>query len=78
MRKRPTTTVQPLWRVDPDGHDYAASMIRLRGDWVADIFPPGTRLIITREERRGEIVLVLERLPEPETQLEGGVTLSGE
>lgn len=39
------------------------AMIRLRGKWVADLFPPYTRLMATLEERRGELVLVLEPVP---------------
>lgn len=72
MRRRPIITVQPMG-------DYAPwlppkqAMIRLRGKWVAQVFPPYTQLRVTREERRGQIVLVLEPilLDEPVTLPKG-------
>lgn len=62
MRRRPTITVQPMGSCAP-WLPADKAMIRLRGKWVADLFPPYTRLMATLEERRGELVLVLERVP---------------
>lgn len=58
-RRRPIITVQPYG--ERSFYKPAESaMIRLRGKWVKDLFEPYTQLVVTREERRGQIVLVLE------------------
>lgn len=61
-KTRPTITVQPMGNCAP-WQPAERAMIRLRGKWVADLFPPYTKLMATLEERRGELVLVLERIP---------------
>lgn len=61
-KTRPTITVQPMGSCAP-WQPATKAMIRLRGKWVADLFPPYTKLMATLEERRGELVLVLERIP---------------
>jgi len=61
MRRRPTITVQPMGNCAPWLPPEKA-IIRLRGKWVAQIFAPYTQLRVTREERNGNIVLVLEPL----------------
>lgn len=73
MRKRPTITVQPLYYTDANGHQSTNSILRLRGVWLAEIFPPQTRVRVTREERHGKIVLVLETIDPIESA--GGETL---
>jgi len=62
MRRRPTITVQPMGSCAP-WLPADKAMIRLRGKWVAELFPPYTRLMATLEMRRGELVLVLEPVP---------------
>lgn len=58
-KTRPIITVQPLGACSP-WQPPTKAMIRLRGKWVAELFPPYTRLMATLEMRRGELVLVLE------------------
>jgi hypothetical protein len=60
MRTRPTVTVQAHGAPPSFSTERPSAMIRLRGKWVKEIFPPGTRLTVTREERKGKLVLVLE------------------
>ncbi len=59
MRRRPTITVQPMGDCAP-WKPATRAMIRLRGKWVARLFPPYTQLVVTREQRNGKLVLVLE------------------
>lgn len=78
-KTRPIITVQPYGERSFT-RPATAAMIRLRGKWVANLFPPYTRLMATLEMRRGELVLVLEPIPEPEpppvTLSKGGETLT--
>ncbi len=62
MRRRPRVTVQPAWTRDSTGAEYARGELRLRGMWLLDVFPLHTQVQITREERNGKIILVLEAL----------------
>ncbi len=64
-RARPTITVQQCWRQEPGDSGYVTGMIRMRGNWVLDVFDLGTKLRVTREERQGKIVLILEPITEP-------------
>lgn len=61
-KTRPIITVQPMGSCAP-WQPAERAMIRLRGKWVADLFPPYTKLMATLEMRRGELVLVLEPVP---------------
>lgn len=74
-KTRPIITVQPLGSCAP-WQPPTKAMIRLRGKWVAEIFPPYTRLRVTRELRNGELVLVLE--PIESALPTGGSTLKTE
>ena len=58
-RTRPVITVQPMGNCAP-WQPAEKAMIRLRGKWVAETFAPYTQLRVTREERNGNLVLVLE------------------
>ncbi len=62
-RTRPVITVQPFY-VQAHGKLNVRSQMRLRGKWLAELFPPYTQVRVTREERQGALVLVLEPLPE--------------
>ncbi len=77
--RRPVITVQPMGSCAP-WQPAERAMIRLRGKWVAEIFAPYTQLRVTREERNGSIVLVLERIPfnEPVTLSKGDDPLKRE
>jgi hypothetical protein len=58
-------TVQPLWKQAVDGRQYAHSELRLRGAWLSDIFPPHTHVHVAREEREGQVVLVIRAAQQP-------------
>ena len=60
MRTRPTVTVQPFGEPARAYTERPGAILQLRGNWLKEVFPPGTRVTITREERRGKLVLVLE------------------
>ena len=60
MKTRPTITVQPYGTPAHSFTERPGAILRLRGKWVKEIFPPGTRITITREQRKGKLVLVLE------------------
>ncbi len=62
-RKRTIVTVQPEVVRNSEG-EYVRSLLRLRGKWLGALFPPYTQLLVTREERAGKTVLVLEEVPE--------------
>jgi hypothetical protein len=76
MKRRPIITVQPMGTCAP-WHPADKAIIRLRGKWVANLFPPYTQLRVTREERNGALVLVLEPVTLPNSQA-GGVALPTE
>ncbi len=65
LRKRPRLTVRPIYK-ESSGRRWTHSELRIRGLWLQDIFPPGTKVQITREERRGRVALVIEEIPEEE------------
>lgn len=46
-----------------------APMIRMRGNWVGEIFEVGTKVRCVREQRNGKYILVLEPLTKDETQM---------
>ncbi len=65
MRTRPILTIQRFYdstRIP----NYRGAMLRLRGHWLAEVFPPRTRVRVTREERRGKLVLVIEEIEKAE------------
>ena len=59
MTRRPTAKVQ---RFCTQQNTQAGAMIRLRGKWIQEVFDIGTQLTIVREERNGQMVLVLEEV----------------
>jgi hypothetical protein len=60
MKTRPKATVAYHYAADRRGNYTAGAQIRLRGKWVSQIFPIGTKLQITREMRNRKVVLVIE------------------
>ena len=63
LRRQPRLTVRPIYK-ESCGRRWTHSELRIRGLWLQDIFPPGTKVQITREERRGKVALVIEEIEE--------------
>ncbi len=63
LQRRPRLTVRPIYK-ESCGRRWTHSELRIRGLWLQDIFPPGTKVQITREERRGRVALVIEEIEE--------------
>ncbi len=57
-RQRGVVTTQPFYWKSSAGTRQAVQL-RLRGDWLADLFEPYTPLRVTRELRDGKVCLVL-------------------
>jgi hypothetical protein len=60
MKTRPRAPVAYHHAADRRGNHTPGAQIRLRGKWVSQVFPIGTKLQITRELRNRKFVLVIE------------------
>jgi hypothetical protein len=60
MKTRPRTIVAYHYAADHRGNYAIGAQIRLRGKWVSQVFPIGTKLQITREIKNNKVVLVIE------------------
>ncbi|MGB8644457.1 MAG: hypothetical protein WCF84_04420 [Anaerolineae bacterium] len=61
MDKQPTLTVQ-AFHVSTRRPTYRGTQLRLRGHWLADVFAPRTQVRVSREDRAGKTVLVIEEI----------------
>lgn len=62
MRRRRVVSDQPLHRPTRFGPDKYTAVLRLRGQWLADILPIGTKIRVTRELLLDQLALLLESL----------------
>lgn len=65
MRTNPTVTVSLLYTgKTASGRDRNTAQIRLRGNWIEEIFNVGERVTITQEIREGKPIFVLQAVTE--------------